>query len=109
MVNLGQDVTIKETSVEQALVRLIKAQGGRADKVQFVGKRGCPDRLVALAGRLWLVELKRPKGGRLSAQQIDLRRSYAALGIGVHVLCTVAEVETFVAMVVATKDTTMLI
>lgn len=90
-------MSVKETSVEQALVRGINARGGRCDKIQFVGKRGCPDRLVALAGRIWLVELKRPKGGRLSAHQSDFARECAKLGVGVVLISSFAEVEGFLA------------
>lgn len=60
---------MRESKIEKALVRRVKAEGGEIRKVQWIGRRGAPDRLVMLPGRNpVLVELKAPKG-RLSKLQ----------------------------------------
>ena len=61
-----------ESEVEQYLVSQVKSGGGQAHKIKFIGRRGAPDRLVITpAGAMWLIELKRPVGGRLSFHQKD--------------------------------------
>lgn len=60
---------MRESQIEAYLVRRVKALGGEVRKVQWIGRRGAPDRLVMLpenwAGRndesefMW-VELKAP-------------------------------------------------
>lgn len=52
---------MKESAIEQYLVKRVKEAGGQIRKVQWVGRRGAPDRLVLLPGRApTYVELKRP-------------------------------------------------
>jgi hypothetical protein len=71
----------KENAVETELVKRVRALGGRAEKVTVLGTRGFFDRLLVLpGGRIIFAECKRPKGGRLSAHQIERLRIYTALG-----------------------------
>jgi hypothetical protein len=71
----------KEDSVEELLVRRVRALGGRCEKMAMKGRRGFFDRLVVLPGnRVIFVECKRPVGGRLSPHQISLHATYKALG-----------------------------
>lgn len=49
-----------EQDVEQHLVRRVKELGGEIRKVQWVNRRGAPDRVVMLNGRIVWIELKRP-------------------------------------------------
>lgn len=42
----------RESSIEAYLVRRVKALGGEVRKVQWIGRRGAPDRLVMLPDRL---------------------------------------------------------
>jgi hypothetical protein len=77
----------KEDSVEELLVRRVRALGGRCEKMAMKGRRGFPDRLVILpGGRIHLVETKRPVGGRLLPHQISLHAIYKALGATVAVV-----------------------
>ena len=63
-------MTKLEREIEAALVRRVKAAGGLCLKWTCPGWTGVPDRLVLLPGGLIIfVELKRPKGGRLSTMQ----------------------------------------
>lgn len=42
---------MRESKIEAYLVARVKALGGEVRKVQFIGRRGAPDRLVMLAAR----------------------------------------------------------
>lgn len=58
-----------EAEIETHFVWAVEMTGGRVDKIKFIGKRGCPDRVAFLPnGQMWFVELKAPKG-RLSKLQ----------------------------------------
>lgn len=51
---------MRERDIEQYLVKQVKACGGEVRKVQFIGRRGAPDRLVMLPFSTVWVELKAP-------------------------------------------------
>ena len=51
---------MRESSVEQKLREHIERQGGLCLKWVSPGRRGVPDRIVFLPGRISFVELKRP-------------------------------------------------
>jgi len=77
----------RESKLETELVRRVRASGGRAEKLQAVGRRGWFDRLVTLpGGRVIFVEMKRPRGGRLSAHQILRASTYRRLGAEVALI-----------------------
>lgn len=60
-----------EKDLERQLVRRVEAAGGMCLKWVCPGWDGVPDRIVLMpGGRLWFVELKRPKGGRIGARQV---------------------------------------
>ena len=58
-----------EGKIEKALCDRIKALGGEVRKVQWIGRRGAPDRLVLLPGYHPFVELKRAKKGAEAHQR----------------------------------------
>ena len=63
-------MTPMEKDIERALVEKVKQHGGYCLKWVCPGWSGVPDRIVILpGGRVVFVELKRPKGGRLSPMQ----------------------------------------
>lgn len=77
----------KESVVELELVRRVQELGGLCVKMQALGRRGFPDRLVALpGGSVALAELKRPRGGVLSIHQKQYRDKLTALGVVVEVV-----------------------
>ena len=87
-------VGVLESSIEKFLVEEVERRGGKCEKVRTIGSRGFFDRFVALPGGfIALVELKKPKGGRLSPHQRDRIVSYQRLGARVRVCCTKKEVE----------------
>lgn len=83
-----------ERKVEDALVAGVKDRGGVAWKWLIRGTRGIPDRICFLPGGvLLLVELKRPKGGRVSGPQHTIARLLGKLGFVVHLAFTIEQVE----------------
>ena len=78
---------VDERDVESYLVRCVKAVGGRCVKFNPESMRGMPDRVVMFPqGRLWWVELKKPKGGRLSPVQVHRHKELRDLGQNVAVV-----------------------
>jgi hypothetical protein len=76
-----------EKEVENYLVWCVERLGGRAYKFASPNNRGVSDRIVCLPdGQTWFIEMKRPKGGRLSPLQqifagemVMLNQQYACL------------------------------
>lgn len=50
----------RESKIEQEVLKYVKQKGGQHRKVQWVGRRGAPDRLILISGRHFLVEFKAP-------------------------------------------------
>ena len=83
-----------EKEVESYLVREAVKHGFLAVKFIPDQKKGMPDRLILLPqGRVVWVELKRPKGGRLSPMQKYQHQKLESLGHEVYVVATRAEVD----------------
>ena len=62
--------SVKENAIERELRLRVEEHGGECVKVQAIGRRGFFDRVVTLpGGRVVFVEVKRPKGGRVSLHQ----------------------------------------
>ncbi len=87
---------MKESTVEDLLLELVEAAGGLCEKFTTPGRRGPPDRLVTLCGSIDLVELKKPKVGRLSARQIADHKRRARAGCRVYLLYTLEAVREYV-------------
>lgn len=72
---------IFEKDIEQFLIKEIEKLNGRCDKW---GINGEPDRIVMLpGGKVFFVELKRPKG-KLSKLQIEKHKRLRVLGFKVY-------------------------
>lgn len=86
-----------EASVESYLVERVREAGGFIRKLEARVNAHWPDRLVLLP---WigpdLVELKRPRNGRLSDGQKELHTQLAAAGHKVWVLWTKADVDEYI-------------
>ncbi len=86
---------VSELSIENYLIRKVTAAGGAQIKIEQ--RRHWPDRLVILPFKdAKLVELKKPKGGRLSAGQKELHRQLQLIGMHVYVLWTKEDVDNFI-------------
>jgi hypothetical protein len=84
---------MRESDIEDHLVRRAKALGGEVRKVKWIGRRGAPDRVVFLPGsRLYWVELKRP-GGQADAHQAREHARMRGMGQRVVVLDSLTAID----------------
>ena len=75
---------MREKTIEQKLVKAVKAVGGIALKLTCPGWGGVPDRLILLPDtRLAFVEVKAP-GETLRPLQVKRKRQLEALGFSVY-------------------------
>lgn len=98
---------IRERDIERHLVKRVKDLGGEVRKVQWIGRRGAPDRLVMLPnpGRdrfgdiqsptIW-VELKAP-GKKAEPHQVREHERMRAMGQRVVVIDSIEGVEELLA------------
>lgn len=85
-----------EADAEKALKRIVTYLGGYCFKLKFVSIAGAPDRIIFMPGaRLFFVELKRLKGGKLEKSQEVLFPRLARLGFKVHIVAGLAGVRAF--------------
>lgn len=60
---------MRESEIEDYLVKRVKGLGGEVRKLKWIGRRGAPDRFVMVFGRHFFVELKAP-GKKPTADQV---------------------------------------
>jgi hypothetical protein len=76
-----------ESEIEKYFIWTVASLGGTTFKFKSINHRGVTDQIACLPdGSTWFVEIKRPKGGRLSPLQIlfaeemaKLNQNYACL------------------------------
>lgn len=86
-------MTKLEKDIERKLTAMVERHGGRCLKWVCPGWSGVPDRILLLpGGRVYFVETKRPKGGRLAALQKWWQRQLHGLGFYAGVAWTVDDV-----------------
>lgn len=74
-------MTVLEKEIESKLREMVERRGGMCLKWTCPGWAGVPDRIVLLPrGRIVFVELKRPKGGKVSSRQEWWSKKLQALG-----------------------------
>lgn len=91
---------MRESTVEDYLVKRVKSLGGEIRKVKWVGHNGAPDRLIGFpacpitfgSGFHMLVELKRPKK-KAEAHQKREHKKLHAMGFEVQVLDTKKKID----------------
>lgn len=76
---------MREIVIEEKVVEFAEASGWLARKCVYAGRRGSPDRWFFKAGRLLLVEFKKP-GERPDAQQAREHERLRNAGFPVHVI-----------------------
>jgi len=81
-----------EKTIEDYLVAEVAARGGFTVKLSPGGYKGIQDRLVVLPGRMFLAELKRPKGGMLAKLQSWWQKRFTDLGHEAHIIKNHAQV-----------------
>jgi hypothetical protein len=88
---------MREREIERYLVQRVRRLGGEVRKVQWIGRRGAPDRLVLLPQcTAWWVELKAP-GKVAQPHQLREHHRMQALGQQVVVIDSLAGVEALLA------------
>ena len=86
----------QERDIEKHFIQKIESLGGVALKFTVPGQRGWPDRLAILpGGRVIFVELKHPRGGRLSNLQIERLRTLSDLEAEYYVLSGKFEIDLY--------------
>ena len=79
-------MTERESAIEKYLISTVVSLGGACYKLAVPGKRGYPDQLCKLPrGSAFVVEVKRPKGGRLAELQKVRHEEMRAVGWRVYV------------------------
>lgn len=81
-------MTLLEREIEKKFRALVESCGGYCLKFVSPMHAGVPDRIVLLpGGRVIFVELKKPKGGKLSKLQQLWRDRLQALGLAWWLVC----------------------
>ena len=87
---------MRERDIEAYLVKRVKALGGDVRKVNWIGHRGAPDRIVMFPGRFMsYVELKAP-GKKVEAHQLREHAKLRECGAIVDVIDSLAGVDELV-------------
>lgn len=95
---LQKPVKLRERNIEQYLVNRVKMLGGEVRKVQWIGRRGAPDRLVMLPVNDWgrdvtiWVEVKAP-GEKAKPHQLREHERMRKMGQRVEVVDTFEAVD----------------
>lgn len=88
-------MAVLEKEIERAMRDMVERHGGLCLKWVCPGWSGVPDRIILLpGGRVIFAEIKRPKGGRLSALQVWWRERLRGLGFWSVVVADMAAVRT---------------
>ena len=91
-------MTEKEWQVESYLLHAVAVLGGKCYKFAVPGVRGYPDQIVKLPGvDAFLVELKRPKGGKVAELQKVRHEELRAVGWRVYLCKDRGEVDAVIA------------
>ena len=85
----------RERNIESLLINEVGKIGGLCFKFNS-GVRGVPDRIVIYNGRVYFLELKRPKGGRVSPLQQHWITTLNEHGVYANVVCTEDRVRDFI-------------
>lgn len=87
---------VKESFIEYYFCLRVSAVHGHQEKIQYVNKRGCSDRLTGIRSKLYIVELKRPNGGKVSKQQEEDAKHWKAAGVEKVYLKNEAEIDAWI-------------
>lgn len=84
---------LKESDIEKYLVKQVKLAGGEVRKVQWIGRRGAPDRFVMMpyGDSIW-IELKAP-GVKAEAYQLREHARMEAMHQIVYVIDSFTDVD----------------
>lgn len=95
-------MTELEKDIERKLRDKVENLGGLCLKWVCPGWSGVPDRIILLPGaRIYFVETKRPKGGRLSRLQMWWAKKLTALGFSYSVVWNMDDLASFLEYITA--------
>jgi len=81
-----------ESEIEGKHRDIARANGWFVEKIMRTGRNGFPDRFYAKAGRVVLIEFKRPRG-RITQQQLRRHDELRAAGVEVRIVYSLTEAE----------------
>ena len=87
---------MRESRIEDYFVRQVELAGGDTRKVEWIGRRGAPDRLVLWPGRINWVELKKPLTPQAQDYQKREHDRLRAAGQVVLVLATIEQIDEYI-------------
>lgn len=88
---------MKEKAIEDKLTEELARCGFLTYKFESPGTRGVPDQIaISPNGVVYFIELKRPKGGRLSALQKYQIQKLKANNANVRVIKNLKQIEAFI-------------
>lgn len=95
----GEPAKVRESEVEDYLVKCVKKLGGEVRKVKWIGRRGAPDRFVMVCGLNFFVELKAP-GKKPNEQQQREIKSLKSKDVAVYVVDSINAVDQLLSTIV---------
>lgn len=95
----GEPAKVRESEVEDYLVKCVKKLGGEVRKVKWIGRRGAPDRFVMVCGLNFFVELKAP-GKKPNEQQQREIKSLKSKDVAVYVVDSTKAVDELLSTIV---------
>jgi hypothetical protein len=75
-----------EAPIEDDVVAFAENRGWLVRKMQYPGRRGCPDRWFFKAARVVIMEFKRQYKRRADPTQVREHERYAEAGFKVHIV-----------------------
>lgn len=86
-----------EADIDSYFIEAVSSNGGVTKRIQYRGERGAADHLCGFPwNRLFLVELKRPKGGRASVMQQQDFECWFLIGVEKIYLRNFAEINRWI-------------
>ncbi len=95
MANINGDRPIRERDIEAHLTKTCKIYDIMVRKAMWVGRLGCPDRVIFHKGRTIWVELKAPGGKPREMQMLEHQRMREG-GADVRVIDSIAGVNNLI-------------
>lgn len=93
---LGVVTVMLEAKVEAYLVATTELRGGWCAKMIDAGRRGAPDRELRMpGGKIYFIELKKPKGSRFQGGQEGYHQRLRDLNFYVDTLYTIEAIDSF--------------
>ena len=86
-----------EGKIQAMIKRRFESLGGLVRKISYEGRRGCPDLIIAIGGRILLVEVKKSIKSKLDPHQEREAERYRSRGVEVFKIGSEEELKSMVA------------